>query len=553
MAIGAVAFDNDFSPWLPRDTSTQAAREKGALGARVRHSVSRGAVVAGGDLLALAVVAVVVIPNLAQGWVLAFALGTVALCGLRGAYRTRITMSVARDVGAVVTSVAVPLVFLGVVLGLGAQERSLIEVGIGAACAILFVRACVYGAVRSVRKRGAFGERTLIVGAGQVAVHFAATLDEHPEYGLRPVGFLDDVDGEELSHPLLGRVEHLDAVLSEHRIDRVVLAFGISRETALVDVLRACDNAVIDIHVLPRFFELGFGAQGKDVDVVWGYPLLRLRRDAMRLFPRIAKRLFDLCFAGLMLIVGAPLYGALALAVKVTSPGPVYFRQSRVGKRGKFVEVLKFRSMRVNNDSDTQWDVSVDDRVTPIGNFMRKSSLDELPQLWNVVKGDMSLVGPRPERPYFVERFQQVVPHYQDRHRVPAGLTGLAQVNGLRGDTSIHERAWFDNHYIDNWSMSHDLVILARTAGAVIKQVRHSECMLKSGQRVGKVGILKPVAAIGCIEVEVDGKTRPVRGQPRGHSVDEVGVVAQPATSAISTSVNTPFGDGEGFVVLGRE
>jgi exopolysaccharide biosynthesis polyprenyl glycosylphosphotransferase len=369
--------------------------------------------------------------------------------------------------------VAVPLVFLSFALDLHGQERSLLEVGIAGACAMLFLRACIYGAVRAVRRRGAFGERTLIVGAGQVAVHFAATLDEHPEYGLRPVGFLDDLEGEELSHPLLGRVEELDTVLREHKIDRVVLAFGVSRESALVDVLRACDNAVVDIHVLPRFFELGFGGKGDDVDVVWGYPLLRLRRDAMRLSPRIAKRLFDICFAGLMLVLCAPLYGALALAVKVTSRGPVYFRQSRVGKQGKFVKVLNFRSMRVNNDSDTQWDVSTDARLTPIGAFIRKTSLDELPQLWNVVRGDMSLVGPRPERPYFVEQFQAEVPHYLDRHRVPAGLTGLAQVNGLRGDTSIDERAWFDNHYIDNWSMTHDLVILARTAAAVVKQIRN--------------------------------------------------------------------------------
>jgi exopolysaccharide biosynthesis polyprenyl glycosylphosphotransferase len=430
-------------------------------------------VVAGGDLIALVIVVALFVPHVAQWWVPAFAAGVLVFSALRGNYRTRITMSVARDVGSVVTSVAVPLIFLGLVLGWRGQEHILVEVGIGGACAILFVRACVYGSIRAVRRRGVFGERTLIVGAGQVAVHFAATLDEHPEYGLRPVGFLDDLEAEELSHPLLGRVEQLDSVLRDHKIDRVVLAFGVGRETALVDVLRACDNAVVDIHVLPRFFELGFGGEGNDVDVVWGYPLLRLRRDAMRLSPRIAKRLFDICFAGFMLVLCAPLYGALALAVKVTSPGPVYFRQSRVGKRGKFVQVLKFRSMRVNNDSDTQWDVSADARVTPIGEIMRKTSLDELPQLWNVVKGDMSLVGPRPERPFFVEQFQAEVPHYQDRHRVPVGLTGLAQVNGLRGDTSIDERAWFDNHYIDNWSMTHDLVILARTAGAVIRQVRN--------------------------------------------------------------------------------
>jgi exopolysaccharide biosynthesis polyprenyl glycosylphosphotransferase len=473
MSIGAVTLDNGLSPWLSSGAGTQVATDAGAVAAHLRHTASRGVVVAGGDLIALVAVTALFVPDLVQWWVPTFVVAVLLLSALKGNYRTRITMSVARDVGSVVACVGVPLVTLAVLFGLSSQEHSVLEVGVGGVCATLLVRACVYAAVRAVRRRGAFGERTLIVGAGQVAVHFAATLDEHPEYGLRPVGFLDDLEGEEFSHPLLGRVEELDTVLREHKIDRVVLAFGVSRETALVDVLRACDNAVVDIHVLPRFFELGFGGKGDDVDVVWGYPLLRLRRDAMRLSPRIAKRLFDVCFAGLMLVLCAPLYGALALAVKVTSTGPVYFRQSRVGKRNKVVTVLKFRSMRVNNDSDTQWDVSADARVTPIGDFIRKTSLDELPQLWNVVKGDMSLVGPRPERPYFVEQFQAEVPHYRDRHRVPVGLTGLAQVNGLRGDTSIDERAWFDNHYIDNWSMTHDLVILARTAGAVIKQVRN--------------------------------------------------------------------------------
>jgi exopolysaccharide biosynthesis polyprenyl glycosylphosphotransferase len=473
MAIGAATLNDDYSPWLSSEELTEAAAEPGVAAARLRHTISRGVVLAGGDLLALAVVLVLLVPNLFQWWVPAFTAGVLVLSAFRGNYRTRITMSIHKDVGSVVACVTIPLLALAVLAGMDKQHRSLLEVGVAAVFAVFLVRACVYASIRRVRSGGGFGDRTLIVGAGQVAVHFAATLDEHPEYGLRPVGFLDDCDGEELSHPLLGRVEHLDAVLREHSIDRVVLAFGVSRETALVDVLRACDNAVVDIHVLPRFFELGFGAKGHDVDVVWGYPLLRLRRDAMRLSTRVAKRLFDICVTGLMLVLFSPLYGALALAVKVTSPGPVYFRQSRVGKRGKIVKVLKFRSMRVNTDSDTQWDVTADARVTRVGELMRRTSLDELPQLWNVVRGDMSLVGPRPERPFFVEQFQEEVPHYKDRHRVPSGLTGLAQVNGLRGDTSIDERAWFDNHYIDNWSMSHDLVILARTAGAVIKQARN--------------------------------------------------------------------------------
>jgi exopolysaccharide biosynthesis polyprenyl glycosylphosphotransferase len=192
----------------------------------------------------------------------------------------------------------------------------------------------------------------------------------------------------------------------------------------------------------------------------------------MSLSGRMAKRAFDSTIAGLMLLVLSPLYGMLALAVRFSSPGPVYFRQRRIGKNGREVEIYKFRSMRVNDESDVQWSVDEDDRVTKIGRIMRKTSLDELPQLWNVLKGDMSLVGPRPERPFFVEQFEQEVPRYGDRHRVPVGLTGLSQVNGLRGDTSIADRAWFDNHYIENWSVGGDLVILARTAGAVIKQVR---------------------------------------------------------------------------------
>lgn len=461
-----------FSTWLPSKPREQTAVETRTIGARLRPSVSSGAVVAGGDLIALAAVVAWFVPSVENWWVPAFLVGVLGLSAFRGHYRTRITLSVARDASSIITCVAIPLVALAVLAELGKQASSFLEAGVAAGVAMLLVRGCLYATIRGLRRRGALGERTLIVGAGQVAVRFAETLGEHPEYGLRPVGFLDDCDGEDLPHPLLGRVGHLDGVLREQKIDRVVLAFGVSRETELVDVLRACDDAVVDIHVLPRFFELGFAAEGNDVDVVWGYPLLRLRRAALRFSPRMAKRMFDVCVAGLMLALCSPLYGALALAVKVTSPGPIYFRQSRVGKRGDVVQVAKFRSMRINNDSDTQWNVGADARVTPLGDFMRKTSLDELPQLWNVVRGDMSLVGPRPERPFFVEQFQNEVPHYNDRHRVPVGLTGLAQVNGLRGDTSIDERAWFDNHYIDNWSMGRDLVILARTVGAVIKHAR---------------------------------------------------------------------------------
>jgi lipopolysaccharide/colanic/teichoic acid biosynthesis glycosyltransferase len=170
-----------------------------------------------------------------------------------------------------------------------------------------------------------------------------------------------------------------------------------------------------------------------------------------------------------VLALASPFLLAVAVAVKLSSPGPVLFRQRWVGEGGREILVPKFRTLRVNHDSDTRWSVDDDPRVTNVGRLMRRTSVDELPQLWSVLKGDMSLVGPRPERPVFVKRFNADVWGYGDRHRVPVGLTGWAQVHGLRGDTSITERARFDNQYIEHWSLWRDFVVLLRTLGEVIR------------------------------------------------------------------------------------
>jgi len=248
------------------------------------------------------------------------------------------------------------------------------------------------------------------------------------------------------------------------------VAFGREREADMVDVLRACEDASVDIHILPRFYELGSAVHATDVDDVWGFPLVRLRRPVRRVFSRAAKRAFDVTVAALGLLLLSPLYAALAVAVKLSSPGPVHFRQQRVGQRGETVEILKFRSMRIHTDSDTEWNID-EEAITRIGRVMRVLGLDEIPQLWNILRGQMSLVGPRPERPFFVEQFKAEIPHYDDRHRVPGGLTGLAQVHGLRGDTSIEERARFDNHYIENWSLWRDVTILMQTFFAVVRNI----------------------------------------------------------------------------------
>jgi exopolysaccharide biosynthesis polyprenyl glycosylphosphotransferase len=180
------------------------------------------------------------------------------------------------------------------------------------------------------------------------------------------------------------------------------------------------------------------------------------------------KRVFDLILGSVLVIACAPVFAVAALAVRLSSPGPIFFKQKRIGQRGEVFELLKFRTLYVNEDADTTWNVGRDERRTKVGRLMRTLSIDELPQLVNVLRGEMSLVGPRPERPFFVDQFRVAVPGYDDRHRVPAGMTGWAQVHGLRGDTSIKDRAVFDNQYVENWSLWRDLVILVRTVGTVV-------------------------------------------------------------------------------------
>jgi exopolysaccharide biosynthesis polyprenyl glycosylphosphotransferase len=430
------------------------------------------AIVLIGDLLALAGGVALMLADPVVWWAWTFVALVVTVLAVSGSYRQRITPSVFMDSGYVLGCVAVPLVGLTLVVG-GSSALELLRAAVVGAGFLLMARVLCYAALRQLRARGLTAENTLVIGAGHVGVQVVHILQEHPEYGLVPVGFLDGFDDSDLPLPILGDVRSLDQVLVEYDVRRVVIAFGATREPDMVPIVRACDRASVDIHVLPRFFELGFAAKGRDVDSIWGMPLLRLRRAALRSYAWRIKRAFDFVVAGLALLLVSPLYGLLALLVKVSSSGPVYLRQVRIGQRGEPVEILKFRSMRMNDDSDTQWNVADDDRTTWIGQIMRRLSLDELPQLVNVVRGEMSLVGPRPERPFFVDLFKNEIPRYSDRHRVPVGLTGLAQIHGLRGDTPIDERATFDNQYIENWSLWWDIVILMRTVTAVIRHARH--------------------------------------------------------------------------------
>lgn len=326
----------------------------------------------------------------------------------------------------------------------------------------------------------AAGTPTLIVGAGVVGARLAMRLFGDPGYGLRPVGFLDTTplprqgDARTPLVPVLGGPSDLTEAIARTGARRVILAFTTEPDHILVDKVNDCQELGIEVSLVPRMYEAI--NQRVAVDHVGGLPLLSLRRTDPRSWQFGVKHALDRLLAAVALLVLAPLMGMIGLAVRMSSPGPVLFRQRRVGRDGREFELLKFRTMRADDAADgfippegcAPGGVEGTDRRTAIGRWLRGTSLDELPQLLNVLRGEMSLVGPRPERPEFVARFDTEIHHYRDRHRVKSGITGWAQVNGLRGQTSIADRVEWDNYYIQNWSLSFDLRIMFLTVAEVI-------------------------------------------------------------------------------------
>jgi exopolysaccharide biosynthesis polyprenyl glycosylphosphotransferase len=335
---------------------------------------------------------------------------------------------------------------------------------------VLLGRLVSFRLVAAARSKGYDLEDALIIGIGPIGLDLAQALLDTPSFGLVPCGFVDRFQ-EELPLPILGRPENLPEILEQTGIRHVVLAFGSAGEEELVSIIRRCQDRMVQFYAVPRLFELGLSAGDVGYEVS-GLPLVPVRRPGMSCNMWPAKRAFDLVAASALFLLTLPLLVGCALAVKLTSRGPVFFRQVRIGVGGRPFEILKFRSMKVNDESSTQWSVEEDDRVTKVGRFLRPSHLDELPQLINVLRGEMSLVGPRPERPHFVEQFSSEIDSYQYRHRVPVGITGWAQVNGYWGDTSIETRVRLDNRYIENWSLWRDLVIGLRTIPTLLGKRR---------------------------------------------------------------------------------
>jgi exopolysaccharide biosynthesis polyprenyl glycosylphosphotransferase len=407
-----------------------------------------------------------------------------------GLYRDRIAARLVDGIGQVIAGTALPAVALiaGVALFSPSSET-----------ASVLARAWLFGTVYVVggrlvlawaRRRARAGRLvsipTLIVGAGQIGSHVERRLQSQPQLGLHPVGYLDsepppaDMVPDRQS-PVLGGPDDLGRVVEETGARHVVLGFSTAPDRMLIPLVRECEARGLQVSIVPRLFE--------SVNVrlalehLGGLPLFGLHSIDPKGWQFAVKHVFDRLGAAGLLLMLSPLLIGLMLSVRLSSPGPLLFRQWRIGRDGRRFQILKFRSMRMDEDPVDKvardsnvvvlpTDIAPGgiegvDRRTRIGTFMRRTSLDELPQLINVLRGEMSLIGPRPERPEFVDLFGSRIERYGDRHRVKSGVTGWAQVNGLRGKTSMRDRVEWDNYYIENWSLSLDLKILILTVGAL--------------------------------------------------------------------------------------
>lgn len=328
-------------------------------------------------------------------------------------------------------------------------------------------RWAVAASLARIRRSGGNLQRVLVVGAGELGREVVERLDVHREYGFVVVGFLDDDPGRQQRDihgvPVLGTTKDLNQVVLSHHVDQVMIALPLAAHYRTVQLVRQAGELLVDIKVVPDVLQYYVMKAGiEDLD---GLPMINLTQIPLQGLNQIVKRAFDIFGSTLLLMATSWLFPIIAWRIKREDGGPVFFSQVRMGMDGRSFELFKFRSMTTDaeGEGEERWTRNRDTRVTRIGEFLRRTNLDELPQLYNVFRGDMSLVGPRPEQPKFVEQFRSRYPAYNVRHRVRAGLTGWAQVNGLRGDTSIRQRVVHDLYYVENWSLGLDLRILWRT------------------------------------------------------------------------------------------
>jgi exopolysaccharide biosynthesis polyprenyl glycosylphosphotransferase len=417
----------------------------------------------------------------------------IGLLALRGMYRGKLRVQMLDEAGQVVAACSVAAMVLVAASAFtsetGGHAQLIARVWLFGMVYVSGSRVVLGWTQRRAREQRLVGKPTLIVGAGRVGAQVERRLEEQPELGLRPVGYVDArppsgdlVPGR--SAPVLGGPADLPAIVEQTGAEHVVLAFLSSRgsDAKLVPLVRQCDELGLDVTLVPRLWEsLNIRAT---LEHIGGMPLFRLRTVRPSGWQFAIKYALDRLAAAIVIFGICPILIGAALAVRLSSPGPMFFRQRRVGRDGCEFDMLKFRTMRgdpeQHGEADAAWAAgnlgvaapeatAVPDRRTRVGTFLRRYSIDELPQLFNVLKGDMSMIGPRPERTSYARLFEGTVYRYGDRHRVKSGLTGWAQVHGLRGKTSLSDRIEWDNYYIENWSLWLDFKILLMTIVAVMK------------------------------------------------------------------------------------
>jgi exopolysaccharide biosynthesis polyprenyl glycosylphosphotransferase len=443
--------------------------------------------------------------------------------GLRGLYGPRLRPHLLDEIRTVVSATAVATMAV-----ISVRVILTDDIHLASETAFLWVTSVMwltfgrigvfFARARSIRRGN--GKPTLIVGAGKVGNLVAGRLLQRPQFGLRPVGFLDndplDIEGERVQLPVLGASWNLEEVLVEQGVHHVIFTFSTAPHSVLLGMVRRCQELGVTTSLVPRLFEVA--NERVSVEHLGGVPLFAMRPANPRGWQFAVKYGIDRFVAGVLLTMLLPLLAVLALAVRISIGRPIFFRQSRIGLDGREFDMLKFRTMKgtpdKNGEGDAEWATraldsgasaldtngnghsngnghgtangngnangnghqpkpvaaaAAEDRRTPLGRFLRRYSLDELPQLWNVLRGDMSLIGPRPERVSYVKRFEQAVYRYSDRHRVKSGITGWAQVNDLRGKTSLTDRVEWDNYYIENWSLWLDFKIAVFTVACLFR------------------------------------------------------------------------------------
>jgi len=394
-----------------------------------------------------------------------------SLPGLDELYR----IFAATSIGTIVTIAVTTFLFKNSTLELDFPRVMIVYAWLLTVVLVVAGRSLLMGGRTLLRKRGIWVDRLLIVGTGDVGRMILQKVQQMPRLGYQVVGFVDgetQIGQNIMGVPVLGGVDDIPDLIKAHEVSEVIIGRPELSHQEMLTIISRCERGQVGIKIFPDLFQII--ATELSIGDLGGLPLLSVRDVALRGWKLTLKRAVDLVGSAVGLVLLSPFLMLVSAAIKFDSPGPVFYAQKRMGLDANPFWCVKFRSMRIDAESDGPgWTRADDPRVTRVGRFIRRFSIDELPQLINVFVGEMSLVGPRPERPVYVEQFRRSIPRYMDRHREKAGLTGWAQVNGLRGDTSIAERTKYDLWYIENWSLWLDFKIILRTFFSLIGE-RHA-------------------------------------------------------------------------------